>query len=83
MRLRPNDIAANGDLIESAPACPLFYRFDQTPPHAACPLAFGHNQSTNLADAIGHEKLVLRAVDPTHDFSAYFRDENDVLFASA
>jgi hypothetical protein len=83
MRFRPNDVAANGDLIESAPARPLLNRLDKTPSHAACPLAFGHNQSANLSHSTGHEELVLRAVNPTNDFSAYLRDENDVLLASA
>jgi hypothetical protein len=46
-------------------------------------LAFGHNQSANLSHSIGHEELVLRAMNPTNDFLAYFRDENDVLLASA
>src|SRR5947207_6281276 len=82
MRFRPNDVAANGNLIELAPAPPLLKRLDKTPSHATCPLAFGHNQSANLSDATDDEELVLHAVNPTNDFSAYLRNENDVFFAS-
>lgn len=83
MRFHPNDVAPNGDLIESTPARPVLDCLDKTPSHAACPLAFSHNQPTNLSNAAGHEELVLRTVNPTSDLSAYLRDENDVLFGPA
>ena len=75
MRFRPSDVAPNGDLIESASARPLLHGLDQAPSHAVCSLAFGYNQSTNLTDAIDHEELALRAVDPTDDFPIHLRDE--------
>jgi hypothetical protein len=81
MRFHPSDVAPNRDLIEAAPASPLLNGLDQTPPRAACPLSFSHDQSANLPNAADHEKLVLRAVNPTNDLSAPFRDKNDVLFA--
>ena len=80
MRFRPGHVAPNGDLIESASARPLLHGLDQAPSHAACSLAFGHNQSTNLSDAIDHEELALRSVDPANDLPICLRDKNDVLF---
>jgi hypothetical protein len=81
MRFRPSDVAANGHLFEAAPARPLLYGLDQTPPHAACPSAFGYNQSANFAYSTRHEELVLHRMNPTNDVSTYLSNENDVLFA--
>src|SRR2546421_10254086 len=83
MRLRPNDVAANGDLLETAAGRPLLNRLDETPPHAACPPPFGHNQSANLANAPDHEKFVLHALNPPNDFPIRFRNKNDVFFPPA
>jgi hypothetical protein len=60
----------------------LLNRLDKAPSHAACSSAFGYNQSANLADAIDHEELALRPMNPTNDFPIHLRDENDVLFAA-
>jgi hypothetical protein len=81
MGLGPNDVAPNGNLFQSAPRSPLLNRLDETPSDAARPSPIGHNQSANLAHAIGHKKVVLRALNPANDFAVQFRNENHLIFA--
>gem|GEM_PF-59473 len=83
MRFRACDVAPNGHLTEPASAGPLLNRLDQPPSHTACALGLRYYQSANLSDAIDHEELALRAVNPAHDFFVYLRDENDVIIAFA